>query len=180
MIGGAALPLHQEQGRVVGGHAAPGSRQGVRQGPNYLLHAASSVVGVLHEADKALLAELLLAGPVLLDDTVGEEQHPVTAAELFLADVRCGTADPDRKGSRALQRPADPVAADQQWRRVTDVDPLQAAGGDIQAHHLRRDELVRPELLVDGGVRQPADRTSERLVVSKVIPCVCGDDVEAQ
>jgi hypothetical protein len=43
----------------------------MRQGPDHLLRAASGAVGALHEADKALLAELLFARPVHFDDSSG-------------------------------------------------------------------------------------------------------------
>ena len=47
------------------------------------------------------------------------------------------------------------MTADQQWCRVTGVDPSQDAGGSVEALHLRRDQPVWPELLVDGRVHQP-------------------------
>jgi hypothetical protein len=71
VVGGAALPFHQEQGRVVSGRATTSSRQCMRQGPDHLLRAASGAVGALHEADKALLAELLFARPVHFDGSSG-------------------------------------------------------------------------------------------------------------
>jgi hypothetical protein len=49
----------------------------------------------------------------------------------------------------------DPVVADQQRHWVTGVDPLQPASGGVKAHHLRRDELLGSELVVDGLIQLP-------------------------
>ena len=98
---------------------------------------------------------MLPARLVLLEGTVGEEQHPVAAPELVLTDDWRGSAEADREGPGAFQRLGNPAAADQQRRRVASVDPLQVPCCDVQAHHLRCDELVGPELLLDDRVHQP-------------------------
>ncbi len=111
MVGAAPAPLDQEEGRVVGGDPAPFLHQGTGQTPRHLLHVSTQ--GALNKIDHAFLAELLPAGCMLLDETVGEEQHPVTAPERLLADLRDVTTEADGQGSRALQRLDDPVVTDQ-------------------------------------------------------------------
>ena len=91
VIGGTRLATPSGTGSRRQWSRRPGSRQGVRQGPDYLLHTASGAVGALHEADKALLAEQLPARPVFLDDTVGEKQHP---SPLSCSSLMCGAAPP--------------------------------------------------------------------------------------
>jgi hypothetical protein len=64
VVGGVAALFHHQECCVVGGRAASGSGQGVRQCPDRLLHAVAGARCVLHEADEALPPELLLAGSV--------------------------------------------------------------------------------------------------------------------
>ena len=118
---GAAPPLHQEQGCVVGGQAASCRRQGAGETAHRLLDAFAYLVGAFHEADQALHAELLPARLVFLEGTVGEEQHPVAAPELVLADDWRGSAEADREGSGAFQRLGNPAVADQQRRGMAGV-----------------------------------------------------------
>jgi hypothetical protein len=67
------------------------------------------------------------------------------------------TAEADRQGGRARQLPHDLVVADQQRCGVARVDPLLGVRCDVQAHHLRGDEVVGCELLRDGPVRERID-----------------------
>ena len=150
MVGGAPAPFDQEEGRVVAGAAAPFLLQGVGECAHHRPHPLRRVFDVVDRVDELFLAELFFAGFVLLDQAVGEAQHPVAALERCSLMPGLFTAEADRQGGRAFQLPDDPVVADQQRCGVARVDPLQLAGGDVQAHHLRGDEVVGPELLGDG------------------------------
>jgi hypothetical protein len=67
---------------------------------HHLLHAFTYAPGAFHEFDQALLAELFPAWLVLLDGAVGEKQHPVTAPQDLLADLRRRPTETDRQGCR--------------------------------------------------------------------------------
>src|SRR5579872_167182 len=99
LTGGAPPPFHQEQGGVVGGEAASCRRQGTGETARRLLDALADLAGAFQEVDQALNAELLPARLVFLEGAVGEEQHPVAAPELVLADDWRGPAEADRESS---------------------------------------------------------------------------------
>lgn len=114
MFGGAAAPFDQEEGRVVGGAAAPLLLEGVRERAHHRSYSLLRVFHAVDPVDELFFAELFFAGFVLLDQAVGEAQHSVAAWEYLPADPGLFTAEADGQGGRACQLPDDLVVADQQ------------------------------------------------------------------
>lgn len=89
VVGGAPAPLDQEEGRVVAGDPAPLPDQGAGEGAHHRPNPFLGVLDAVDPGDELLLAELLAADIVLLDQAVGEAQHPVAdLASRMLAAFR--------------------------------------------------------------------------------------------
>ena len=119
MVGGAAAPFEEEEGGVVAGDPASLALQRLGELPCHLRNAGGGRAGVL-DARRSVrsLAELLAADAVLLDQAVGEAQHPVAALDDAWS-LTCGSSPPKPTGNVVglSSLPDDLVVADQQRLR---------------------------------------------------------------
>lgn len=125
MIGVAAAPLDEEDGRVVAGDAASFLFQGVGERAHHRPHRRVVTDGSVGPLDELLLTELFTTGLMLFNQAIGETQQPVPGLQHPLADYRLLTAEADRQCGRALQPIHHGAATDQQRCRVAGIDPLQ-------------------------------------------------------
>nr|WP_246089846.1 hypothetical protein [Nonomuraea deserti] len=96
VVGTPAAPFDQEEARVITCRPPPLAHQCVRQAPYDLLHGSGHGPDVLDGADQTFFAELLAAGLVLFDETIGIEQHPIVTYKPACVDPRGGAAEADR------------------------------------------------------------------------------------
>lgn len=115
-----------------------------------LLHRILVGADLLDKVPQPCLAGRAAAGSVLLDNAVGEEQHPVTPLQRSIADHRRRPAKADRQGRRAGELGHEVRVPEEQRRWMSSVDPLQEPRSDIQPGHLSSHEPVGTEL---GGNR---------------------------
>jgi hypothetical protein len=137
------LPAKQEQRGVVAAPAQAGSHEGVRQPADGLGGDSPSAL-VASSIPQPRLAELFAAVDPLLDDPVGEQQHPVTRLQLDRSRPRL-SVETEWAGKRAGKLTDDSGTPDPQRRRMADVDPGRLAELGVQ--------------LADLGGREPAAST---------------------
>jgi hypothetical protein len=82
VVDGAPAPSDQEEGRVIAGAAAPLLFQSVGECAHHRAYSLLGVFDAVDPVDGLLLAELLFACIVFLDQAVGEAQHPVAGASV--------------------------------------------------------------------------------------------------
>lgn len=84
----SAAPLHHEQRRVIRGVSAPRPLERVGQGTGHRPDPAAGPLQMVHTVDQPVLPELLPAGLVLLDHSIGEAEDAVPALQHQFADPR--------------------------------------------------------------------------------------------
>jgi hypothetical protein len=139
------MPVEADRGGVIAESAIAGLVDGTSHVPDEFGGLEFAVLG--EHRNQPAVSELTFPAPVSLGYPVGEQQQPVTGAELHRVKLVAHRVHQPQGQSRRNEELANPAVTHQQRRRVPGVQDRRGAVVDVEFENEPGDEVGTRELL---------------------------------